>query len=67
MSSALFNPRSVALVGASGDPAKATSRVQQYLVRHGYRGSIYPVNPRYEEVEGHRCYPSLAQLPEAPL
>jgi acyl-CoA synthetase (NDP forming) len=42
---ALFSPRSVALVGASGDEAKNTARPQRYLAKHGFTGKIFPINP----------------------
>ncbi len=60
---ALFAPRCVALVGASGDPEKNTSRPQRYLRKHGYRGRIVPVNPNREEVLGERAYPNLSSAP----
>ena len=44
LAQALFSPRSVALVGASGDESKNTSRPQRYLQKHGYTGKIFPVN-----------------------
>ena len=62
----LLWPESVALVGASDDSRKATSRPLRYLDASGYAGRVYPVNPRRESIDGHRCYPSLADLPEVP-
>ncbi len=62
----LLNPRSVAIVGASGDPAKMTGRPVGYLQRHGFSGPIWPVNPRLTEVAGLACYPDAAALPHAP-
>lgn len=59
---ALFAPRAVALVGASGDPAKNTARPQRFLRKHGYAGRIVPVNPTRGEVLGERAYPSLAAV-----
>ncbi len=56
--------RSVALVGVSANPIRSSNFVASYLVRTHFR--IYPVNPRYEEVLGLKCYPSLADLPEVP-
>lgn len=63
---ALFNPRSVAIVGASADPSKTGGRPVNYLVKHGYAGKIFPINPKVEEISGLRCYASIADLPEAP-
>ena len=61
--SALFRPRTVALVGASGDAAKNTARPQRYLRKHGYAGRIVPVNPGRAEVLGEKAYASIADIP----
>lgn len=62
----LFRPRSVAIVGASTDPAKIGGRPLHFLKKHGFGGDIWPVNPRTEEIDGCRCYPDIASLPGAP-
>jgi len=62
----LLHPRSVAVIGASADPSKLTGRPISYLRRHGFTGTIYPVNPRADVIGDLRCYPSVAALPEAP-
>ncbi|CAN0474748.1 unnamed protein product, partial [Discosporangium mesarthrocarpum] len=62
----LFRPRSVALVGASSDPAKIGGRPLHFLVKHGFTGEIWPVNPRVAEIGGIRCYPDIESLPGAP-
>ena len=62
----LFSPRSIALIGASRDRASISGQPLGNLRDHGYRGTIYPVNPRYEEVDGLECYPSVAALPAPP-
>lgn len=62
----LLHPRSVALVGASDDRTKTGGRPLAYLRRAGFRGLVYPVNPRRESVQGERAYPSLDALPEVP-
>jgi acyl-CoA synthetase (NDP forming) len=61
---ALFNPASIALIGASGDARKNTSRPQRFLRKHGYTGRIVPVNPRRAEISGEKAYPELASVPE---
>jgi acyl-CoA synthetase (NDP forming) len=66
LASALFNPRSIALYGASDDPGKMGGRPVQFLQRSGYAGRIYPINPRRDEVQGLKAWPSLASLPEVP-
>ncbi|MCC6466683.1 MAG: acetate--CoA ligase family protein [Alphaproteobacteria bacterium] len=60
----LFEPRSVALIGASDDPGKTTGRPLAFLQRTGFRGRIWPVNPRPFVVEGIRSVPSLKGVPE---
>ena len=57
-----LNPRSVAIVGASSNPQKTGARVQRFLVSHGYKGKIYPVNPNREEIFGLKCYPKLTKI-----
>lgn len=64
--SRLFAPRSVAVIGASAEPEKTAGRPVSYLVRHGYAGAIYPVNPRVDAIGGIRCYPDIDSLPEVP-
>jgi acetate---CoA ligase (ADP-forming) len=62
----LLRPRSVAVVGASGDPAKTAGRPVSYLLKHGFTGAIYPVNPKLDRIGGQKCYPDVASLPAAP-
>ncbi len=61
-----FHPRSVAIFGASSDPNRISGRSLHYMRRAGYAGAIYPINPRRDEVQGLRAYPSLDMLPETP-
>lgn len=61
-----FSPRSIAVVGASQDMASISGQPIAHLKAKGYAGAVYPVNPRYKEVAGYRCYPDVAALPEAP-
>jgi acyl-CoA synthetase (NDP forming) len=62
----LFHPRSVAIVGASADLDKLTGRPLAYLQRHGFTGTIYPVNPRSDSIAGLTCYPDVKSLPAPP-
>jgi acetate---CoA ligase (ADP-forming) len=62
----LFQPRSIAVLGASSDASKLAGRPVAYLQRHGFAGRIYPVNPRYQELAGLTCYPDVRALPERP-
>jgi len=60
---ALFHPRAVAIVGASGRAGNPFARPLEYLTSYGYEGSVFPINPGYTELCGVPCYPSLADLP----
>ena len=60
----LFDPASVAVVGASVDPDSISGRPLRILLQHGYRGRLYPVNPRHAELLGLACYPDVASVPE---
>jgi acetate---CoA ligase (ADP-forming) len=62
----MLEARSVALVGASMRTASFGSRMLEEVGKSSARPRIYPVNPRYADLGGARCYPSLADLPEAP-
>ncbi|HYC37851.1 MAG TPA: acetate--CoA ligase family protein [Usitatibacter sp.] len=62
----LLQPRSVAIVGASDDPAKTTGRPLRFLRASGYLGNVYPVNPNRVTVQGERAWPSIDALPEVP-
>ena len=64
LAAALFAPRAVALVGASGDAKKNTARPQRFLVKHGYAGSVLPINPTRAEVLGLKAYRSVAEAPQ---
>jgi acyl-CoA synthetase (NDP forming) len=63
LAQALFAPRAVALVGASGDPKKNTARPQRFLARHGFRGQVYPVNATRPEVLGLKAHARVTDLP----
>ncbi|MBC7480393.1 MAG: CoA-binding protein, partial [Rhizobacter sp.] len=58
----LFAPRHVALVGASSEDTKHTGLAQRYLRHHGYRGSIYPVNPRHAVIRGEKAYARVTDI-----
>jgi acyl-CoA synthetase (NDP forming) len=63
LAQALFAPRAVALIGASGDPGKNGARPLRFLRKHGYAGRIVPINATRGEVQGERAYRSLADAP----
>lgn len=61
----LIDPRSVAVLGASCKAGSFGTRTLENIGR-GYKGKVYPVNPRYDRLAEWQCYPSLDALPEAP-
>ena len=61
--SKLLRPRSVAVVGASPRAGSTGLRLLQHLRIGGFEGPIYPINPRYPEILGIKCYPSLSDAP----
>ncbi len=62
----LFQPRSVAVIGASNRPNTVGASLFRNILSAGFRGVAYPVNPSWTSVSGVRCYPDVASLPEAP-
>lgn len=61
----LLRPSSMAIVGAN-DRGNVGARTIENAKQLGFGGAIYPVNPKYQEIDGLICYPSLADLPERP-
>jgi acetate---CoA ligase (ADP-forming) len=61
---ALFEPRAVALIGASADPQSISARPLRLLRQHGFAGKLYPVNPKYAELNGLRVHPAIGSVPE---
>lgn len=64
--SRLMRPQTVAVIGASADIAKTAGRPVAYLLKHGFSGVVYPVNPKASEICGLPCYPDIASLPTVP-
>lgn len=62
----LGRTKSIAIVGASSNPSRASNFVLTYLSSSLCDYDLYPVNPRESEILGHTCYPSLADLPIVP-
>ena len=60
----LFTPSSVAVFGASGRPDSVGQIVFQNMVESGFQGALYPINPKYPEVQGKRAYASIAEISE---
>ncbi len=63
---ALFNPASVAIVGASSNVEKQSGYPLRNLLAAEFTGRVYPVNPHAQTIQGVTCYPSVAALPEVP-
>ncbi len=63
MLSHLFQPESVAVVGASRDEGKVGHAVLNNILQYEYQGAVYPVNPKADEILGVRCYSSLSEVP----
>jgi acetyl coenzyme A synthetase (ADP forming)-like protein len=63
MLDSLFDPKSVAVIGASRNPAKLGHGILKNIIDGGYGGGIYPINPGAEEILEHRCYPSVLDIP----
>lgn len=59
----LWRPRGIAIVGASATPNSLGHRLLSYLRDHGFAGQIYPVNPRYTNIDELACFPSVASIP----
>jgi predicted CoA-binding protein len=64
VSNILRNNHTFAVVGVSQDPARYGHEIFEALLAKGY--DVYPINPKYEVVDGQPCYPSLEALPEKP-
>jgi len=63
LAEALFEPRGIALIGASDEKGRNNARPQQFLEKHGFRGKIYPINPKRESVYRVKAYPSVTKVP----
>lgn len=62
----LLSPRSIAVIGASGNANRIGGVALDLLVRFGFEGTIYPVNPRHDSVFGMTCYPNLDAVSDTP-
>ncbi|MBN1485118.1 MAG: acetate--CoA ligase [Chloroflexia bacterium] len=64
MLEALFQPRSVAVIGASSTPGKMGYILMDNIIRGGFEGEIYPINPKGGEIMGRTAYPTILDVPE---
>ena len=60
----ILSPKSVAIVGVSENPEKVGSVMMQNLLETGYNGRIYPINPKYTELQGRKAYPTILEVNE---
>ncbi|MFQ6107747.1 MAG: acetate--CoA ligase family protein [Thermoplasmata archaeon] len=60
----VFNPRSIAVVGASRNPAKLGAQILHKLITYRFQGTLYPVNRKAKEVHSIRAYPSVLDIPD---
>ena len=59
---AIFSPGSVALIGASASPGSVGNVVWKNILEAGYRGKLYPVNPKYSTMDGYPVYKSVLEI-----
>src|SRR3982074_3035174 len=57
-----FSPESIALIGASRDLEKIPGRLLSMLRKNDFPGKLYPINPNYGDIDGLKCYPSIAAV-----
>ena len=60
----LFSPESVAIIGASRHPGKIGYTILRNIIEYGYKGKIYPINPKADEILGLKAYPSVLNVPD---
>lgn len=60
----LFEPKSIAIIGASNSPYKWGNWMVSRPIRSGYRGQIYPINPKEDSILGLKAYPTIRSVPE---
>jgi acyl-CoA synthetase (NDP forming) len=62
----IFEPRSIAFLGATNNPMKWGFRIFANIVNGGFQGRLYPINPTKQEVLGRKVYKTVAEIPEIP-
>ena len=60
----MFEARSIAVIGASGDATRIGGRPVAMLLDKGYAGKIFPINPNRDEIQGLKAYPDIAAVPD---
>ena len=59
-----FNPKSIAVIGASKTPGKVGHDILKNIIQYGYDGAVYPINPAADEILDRKAYPSLQDVPD---
>lgn len=59
-----FNPKSIAVIGASRTPGKVGHDILKNAIQYGYQGTVYPINPEASEILGLKAYPSVLDVPD---
>ncbi|MFH0933348.1 MAG: acetate--CoA ligase [Nitrospirota bacterium] len=59
-----FNPKSIAVIGASRTPGKVGYDILKNVIQYGYQGAVYPINPEASEILGLKAYPSILDVPD---
>jgi len=65
MENVIFSPKSIAIVGASQDSEKIASVILKNLLEGGYNGKVFPINPKYEEIQGRQSYPDILSIKDS--
>lgn len=64
--SKLLNPKSIAIVGASQNADSVSYKLLKNIISGGYTGKVFPINPKYDDVQSLKCYKSISELPTVP-
>jgi acyl-CoA synthetase (NDP forming) len=59
----VFHPASVAIIGASENPSALSSSYVQHFIDYGFKGAVYPINPKRPSIHGLKAYPDLTSIP----
>ena len=65
MKDEILFPKSIAVVGVSSDKSKIGRVIYDNALNGGYQGKIYPVNPKYDNIDGEKCYPTVNDIGDA--
>ncbi|MEN6482029.1 MAG: acetate--CoA ligase family protein [Anaerolineaceae bacterium] len=61
----LLAPKSIAIVGASAEPGKIGYNVVENIIKSGFQGKVFPINPKAKEILGFKAYPSVLDVPDS--